>query len=75
MTAAAGSTMVPSAVELDWPGGAARALRVGVLLEGTAPGVAERVSQVSELLAPWGLGFAFPGHRRHGGGSCLRPVW
>ncbi len=61
VTAAAGSTMVPSAVELDWPGGAARALRVGVLLEGTAPGVAERVSQVSELLAPSGSGLCVSG--------------
>jgi len=51
VTSAARSTLVPSAVELDWPGGAARALRVGMLLEGTASGVAERVKQISELLA------------------------
>jgi glycolate oxidase FAD binding subunit len=49
--AAAGSSLVPSAVELDWPGGPQRPLRVGVLLEGTGPGVAERAKQMSELLA------------------------
>ena len=49
--AAAGSPLVPSAVELDWPGGSQRPLRVGVLLEGTGPGVAERAQQMSELLA------------------------
>jgi len=38
-------------VELDWPGGSQRPLRVGVLLEGTGPGVAERARQMSELLA------------------------
>jgi glycolate oxidase FAD binding subunit len=48
--AAAGSTMVPSAVELDWPGGPGRALRVGVLLEGTVSGVAERARQISAML-------------------------
>jgi len=48
--AAAGSPLVPSAVELDWPGGSQRPLRVGVLLEGTGPGVAERAKQMSELL-------------------------
>src|SRR6266571_4718676 len=42
VAAAAGSPLVPSAVELDWPGGSQRPLRVGVLLEGTGPGVAER---------------------------------
>jgi len=50
---AAGSALVPSAVELDWPG-IPRALRVGVLLEGTSPGVAERARRVSELLASAG---------------------
>src|ERR1700733_9955662 len=35
---AAGSALVPSAVELDWPGGSSRPLRVGVLLEGTTAG-------------------------------------
>jgi glycolate dehydrogenase FAD-binding subunit len=49
--AAAGSPLVPSAVELDWPGGSQRPLRVGVLLEGTGSGVAERAKQMSELLA------------------------
>jgi glycolate oxidase FAD binding subunit len=51
---AAGSALVPSAVELDRPGGPAgapRTLRVGVLLEGTDSGVAERAKQMSELLA------------------------
>src|SRR5437763_973318 len=51
VAAAAGSKLVPSAVELDWPGGSQRPLRVGVLLEGTGPGVAERAKQMSELLA------------------------
>src|SRR6266516_1793970 len=51
VAAAAGSKLVPSAVELDWPGGSQRPLRVGVLLEGTGPGVAERARQMSELLA------------------------
>jgi glycolate oxidase FAD binding subunit len=51
VAAAAGSLLVPSAVELDWPGGSQRPLRVGVLLEGTGPGVAERAKQMSELLA------------------------
>jgi glycolate oxidase FAD binding subunit len=41
-------------VELDWPGGPLRALRVGVLLEGTSSGVAERAKQMSELLAAAG---------------------
>ena len=52
--AAAGSALVPSAVELDRPGGPAgapRTLRVGVLLEGTDAGVGERAKQMSELLA------------------------
>jgi glycolate oxidase FAD binding subunit len=51
VAAAAGSPLVPSAVELDWPGGSQRPLRVGVLLEGTRPGVAERAKQMSEVLA------------------------
>ena len=51
VAAAAGSPLVPSAVELDWPGGSQRPLRVGVLLEGTGPGVAERSRQMCELLA------------------------
>jgi len=54
VAAAAGSALVPSAVELDWPGGSQRPLRVGVLLEGTASGVAERAKQMSELLAAAG---------------------
>jgi glycolate oxidase FAD binding subunit len=55
----AGSALVPSAVELDWPGGSPRSprpLRVGVLLEGTAPGVAERAGRMSDLLTAAGGG-------------------
>jgi glycolate oxidase FAD binding subunit len=54
VAAAAGSALVPSAVELDWPGGTQRALRVGVLVEGTSSGVAERAKQFSELMAAAG---------------------
>ena len=54
VASAAGSAVVPSAVELDWPGGSQRALRVGVLVEGTSSGVAERAKQLSELLAAAG---------------------
>jgi len=54
VASAAGSALVPSAVELDWPGGSQRPLRVGVLLEGTSSGVAERAKQLSELLASAG---------------------
>ena len=54
VASAAGSALVPSAVELDWPGGSQRALRVGVLVEGTSSGVAERAKQLSELLAAAG---------------------
>jgi glycolate oxidase FAD binding subunit len=53
VASAAGSALVPSAVELDWPGGSPqspRPLRVGVLLEGTASGVAERAGRMSDLL-------------------------
>ena len=53
VAAAANSALVPSAVELDWPGGtppSRRPLRVGVLLEGTPSGVAERAERMSELL-------------------------
>ncbi len=53
LQSAAGSALVPSAVELDWPP-SARALRVGVLLEGTSSGVAERARLMSELLASAG---------------------
>ncbi len=62
VASAANSVLVPSAVELDWPGGpggtprSPRPLRVGVLLEGTPPGVAERAGQLSELLAAAGGG-------------------
>jgi glycolate oxidase FAD binding subunit len=67
VAAAAGSTLAPSAVELDRPAGRAP-LRVGVLLEGDAEGVAERTARMTELLgsgsvAPrppdwWGRGAA-----------------
>jgi glycolate oxidase FAD binding subunit len=59
VAAAANSALVPSAVELDWPGGtpqSPRPLRVGVLLEGTPPGVEERAERMSELLASAGGG-------------------
>jgi glycolate oxidase FAD binding subunit len=55
---AAGSALLASAVELDWPPSSpqssARGLRVGVLVEGTSSGVAERAKQMSELLASAG---------------------
>jgi glycolate oxidase FAD binding subunit len=63
VAAAAGSALVPSAVELDWSGDQPRGprvprgplvLRVGVLLEGTPAGVAERAGQMSELLGSAG---------------------
>ncbi len=54
VASAAGSALVPSAVELDWPGGSQRPLRVGVLLEGTVSGVAERAKQMSELVGTAG---------------------
>ena len=57
VAAAAGSALVPSAVELDWSGGSPqgpRVLRVGVLLEGTQSGVTERARLTSELLASAG---------------------
>ena len=50
VASAAGSPLVPSAVELLWTGSPA-VLRVGVLLEGTPSGVAERAKQMAELLA------------------------
>jgi glycolate oxidase FAD binding subunit len=59
VASAANSALVPSAVELDWPGGtpqSPRPLRVGVLLEGTPSGVAERAGRMSELLASAGGG-------------------
>ncbi len=54
VVSAARSALVPSAVELDWPGGSQRPLRVGVLVEGTSSGVAERAKQLSEVLAAAG---------------------
>jgi glycolate oxidase FAD binding subunit len=57
VASAAGSALVPSAVELDWSGGSPlgpQVVRVGVLLEGTSSGVAERAGQMSGLLASAG---------------------
>jgi len=67
---AAGSALVPSAVELQWSSGLGSSglgssgpgssgpgpavLRVGVLLEGTEPGVADRANQVSGLISSAG---------------------
>jgi glycolate oxidase FAD binding subunit len=51
VASAAGSALVPSAVELAW---SAAFLRMGVLLEGTESGVTERVSRMSELIASAG---------------------
>jgi len=53
VTSAAGSALVPSAVELLWTGPPA-VLRVGVLLEGTPSGVAERARRMAELLTAAG---------------------
>jgi len=53
VASAAGSALVPSAVELLWTGPPV-VLRVGVLLEGTPSGVSERARQVAELLAAAG---------------------
>jgi glycolate oxidase FAD binding subunit len=57
VAAAANSPLVPSAVELSRPapGGP---LRVGVLLEGSADGVAARAGQMANLLRPAKLGSA-----------------
>jgi glycolate oxidase FAD binding subunit len=49
VTAAAGSALVPSAVELLWAAPPV-VLRVGVLLEGTPSGVRERAGQTAELI-------------------------
>src|SRR5580700_5773855 len=51
VASAAGSALVPSAVELAW---SAAFLRMGVLLEGTESGVAERASRMAELVASAG---------------------
>jgi len=53
VASAAGSAVVPSAVELLWTGPPV-VLRVGVLLEGTPSGVNERSKQMAELLAAAG---------------------
>ena len=59
VASAAGSALVPSAVELLWTGGPGAAagpavLRAGVLLEGTPSGVNERARQMAEVLAAAG---------------------
>jgi glycolate oxidase FAD binding subunit len=51
VASAAGSALVPSAVELAW---SAAFLRVGVLLEGTPSGVTERAGLMSQLIAASG---------------------
>jgi glycolate oxidase FAD binding subunit len=51
VAAAAGSALVPSAVELAWSAGF---LRMGVLLEGTSSGVTERAGRMSELITSAG---------------------
>src|SRR5579859_1815538 len=51
VAAAARSALVPSAVELAWSAGF---LRMGVLLEGTSSGVAERAGRMAELIASAG---------------------
>jgi len=51
VASAAGSALVPSAVELAW---SAAFLRIGVLLEGTESGVAERAGRMAELIASVG---------------------
>jgi glycolate oxidase FAD binding subunit len=48
VVAAANSAAQPAAVELDWPAGGE--LTVGVLLEGTSSGVAERARQLTDRL-------------------------
>jgi glycolate oxidase FAD binding subunit len=48
VAAAANSPLQPAAVELDWPAGGP--LTVGVLLEGTESGVAERARLLADLL-------------------------
>ena len=53
VASAAGSALVPSAVELLWTGSPVM-LRVGVLLEGTPSGVNDRAKQMAELLAAAG---------------------
>ena len=56
VASAAGSALVPSAVELEWTGGprSPAGPRVGVLLEGSRAGVPERARQMAELLASAG---------------------
>ncbi len=51
VASAAGSALVPSAVELAWSAGF---LRMGVLLEGTESGVTERAGRMAELIASAG---------------------
>jgi glycolate oxidase FAD binding subunit len=53
VASAAGSALVPSAVELLWTD-LPVVLRVGVLLEGTPSGVNDRAKQMAELLAAAG---------------------
>ena len=48
---AAGSALVPSAVQLDIPPQASPVTQVAVLLEGTPSGVAERARRMAGLLS------------------------
>jgi glycolate oxidase FAD binding subunit len=48
IVAAANSPLLPSAIELDWPAGGT--LTVGIALEGTSSGVAERARRLTELM-------------------------
>jgi glycolate oxidase FAD binding subunit len=51
VAAAANSALVPSAVNLDIPSQPGQAAQVGVLLEGTPSGVAERAERMAGLLS------------------------
>jgi glycolate oxidase FAD binding subunit len=50
ISAAAGSALAPSAVEIDWPGRAAP-VRAGILLEGDPAGAAQRAERMRGLLS------------------------
>jgi glycolate oxidase FAD binding subunit len=78
VASAAGSVLVPSAVELQWTGTPAE-LRVGVLLEGTPSGVNDRAKQMTDLLVAAGAApvaalaeTPFPGRDPGTGGTVVR---
>jgi glycolate oxidase FAD binding subunit len=54
LAALRGTTVVPSAVELDWPAGGP--VRLDVVLEGTPDGLGARVEAAARALAPRGSG-------------------